>query len=69
MTNSTAKQEDFVKTALRLPRDLHAAIHEAAREGERGFNAEILFRLRQSFKSRRAEQPTAKEGQPSSASR
>lgn len=52
------KQQDYIKTALRLPRDLHAEIHQAAREGERGFNAEILFRLRQSFKERRSGQAT-----------
>ncbi|CAN7680827.1 Arc family DNA-binding protein [Pseudorhodoferax sp. LjRoot39] len=42
-----------MKTALRLPPDLHGELHAAAAEAERGFNAEILFRLRQSFKGRK----------------
>ncbi|CAN7593758.1 Arc family DNA-binding protein [Pseudorhodoferax sp. LjRoot39] len=46
-------QKDFIKTALRVPPDLHSALHKAAAEAERGFNAEILFRLRQSFKGAR----------------
>ncbi|MNU79419.1 hypothetical protein D3C71_690330 [compost metagenome] len=42
-------QKDFVKTALRLPQELHQAIHQASKGSERSFNAEILFRLRQTF--------------------
>jgi predicted HicB family RNase H-like nuclease len=53
-------QKDFIKTALRVPPDLHADLHKAAAQAERGFNAEILFRLRQSFKGRRAQQPQTK---------
>ncbi len=34
---------------MRVPPDLHKAIHEAARKGERTFNAEIISRLAQSF--------------------
>lgn len=45
-----SKQEDFLKTALRLPRDLHAKIHEAADEAGRSMNAEIVARLEQSFR-------------------
>lgn len=56
-------QADFVKTALRLPPDLHALLHEAALEGERTFNAEILHRLRQTFKARRGS-PSAQKGKP-----
>lgn len=39
-------QKDYVKTALRLPPGLHSAIRQAAAQSERGFNAEVLFRLR-----------------------
>lgn len=44
-------QKDFVKTALRLPPELHQAIHDARKSSERTFNAEILFRLRSTFQS------------------
>jgi hypothetical protein len=43
------KQDDYQRTALRLPRDLHARIHEAAEKSERSFNAEIVARLEQTF--------------------
>lgn len=42
-------QKDFVKTALRLPPDLHTALHQAAAAAERTFNAELIHRLRTSF--------------------
>jgi hypothetical protein len=40
-----ATQDDFVKTALRLPRALHADIQSAALAGGRSMNAEIISRL------------------------
>lgn len=40
-----ANQDDFVKTALRLPRDLHAEIQAAAISTGRSMNAEIIGRL------------------------
>lgn len=42
-------QDDFQKTALRLPRDLHSRIHEAAVVSGRSYNAEIVARLQQTF--------------------
>lgn len=45
-------QDDFQKTALRLPKDLHARVHEAAAEGGRSYNAEIVARLQGSFEVR-----------------
>lgn len=42
-------QDDFQKTALRLPRDLHAQLHEAAAAAGRSYNAEIVARLQASF--------------------
>lgn len=57
-------QKDFIKTALRVPRDLHAALHDSAAESDRTFNAEILHRLRSTFKAKRAPQSTAPKGQP-----
>ncbi|WP_295541086.1 Arc family DNA-binding protein [uncultured Pseudacidovorax sp.] len=43
------EQSDFVKTALRLPPDVHAQIHAAADASGRSFNAEILARLQDSL--------------------
>lgn len=38
-------QNDFVKTALRLPPDLHASLQADAELAGRSLNAEILARL------------------------
>jgi hypothetical protein len=42
-------QEDFHKTGLRLPKDLHERLHDAASVSGRSYNSEILARLQQSF--------------------
>ena len=42
-------QDDFQKTALRLPKDLHARLHAAAAEVGRSYNAEIIARLEATF--------------------
>lgn len=39
-------QDEYVKSSLRLPRDLHAELAAAAEYNGRGLNAEILDRLR-----------------------
>lgn len=44
-TNQT--QADWVKTALRLPRDLHADVHAEAKRQDRTFNGQIVATLRQ----------------------
>ena len=44
-----ASQNDYIRTALRVPPVLHAKIHESAKESGRTFNAEILNRLFNSF--------------------
>lgn len=54
-------QKDYVKTALRLPPDLHVALHEAAAESDRTYNGEIVSRLRSTFKAKRAPTSTTKE--------
>jgi len=46
-----ATQDDFIRTALRVPPDLHAKIHEAAAAANRTFNSEIVARLQASFES------------------
>ena len=42
-------QDDYVRTALRVPPDLHKALHEAADAAGHSFNAEIIGRLQGSF--------------------
>lgn len=42
-------QKNFVKTALRLPPDLHAAVHEEAQRNGRSYNAELVERIQGSF--------------------
>lgn len=42
-------QDDYIRTALRVPPELHARLHEAAKDSGRTFNAEILARLEGSF--------------------
>lgn len=44
-----ATQDDFIRTALRVPPDLHAQIHQAAEAAGRTFNAEINQRLSATF--------------------
>lgn len=44
-------QEDWVKTALRLPRDVHAGVHEEAKRQDRTFNGQIVAMLRQGIPS------------------
>lgn len=38
---------DVVKTALRLPRDLHQQVHAEAKRQDRTFNGQIVATLRQ----------------------
>ena len=42
-------QDDYVRTALRLPPNLHAQIHASARTSGRTFNAELILRLAGSY--------------------
>lgn len=42
-------QVDFIKTALRLPPELHGRVHESAAEHGRTYNAELISRLEASF--------------------
>ena len=43
--------DEIQKTALRLPKSLHEAVHKAAKESGRTMNAEIVYRLQQSFEN------------------
>lgn len=42
-------QDGYMKTALRLPRDLHAKVLESARESGRSLNSEFIARIASSF--------------------
>jgi len=44
-----ASQDDFIRTALRVPPALHAKIHEAAKAAGRTFNAEIVYQLERAY--------------------
>ena len=44
--DKVASQDDYARTALRLPRELHAAVHAAARAQDRSFNGQIVALLR-----------------------
>lgn len=44
-----AQQDDFIRTALRVPPALHKSLHSAAAAANRTFNAEIIARLQTSF--------------------
>lgn len=44
-----ARQDDYIRTALRLPPDMHKALHESADASGKSFNAEIIARLQASF--------------------
>lgn len=44
-----ATQDLFIRTALRVPPNLHMELHAAAAAANRTFNAEIVARLQQSF--------------------
>lgn len=47
--------KDIQKTALRLPRDIHTAILDAASKSGRTMNAEIVYRLQQSLNEEQEE--------------
>jgi hypothetical protein len=60
MKKLASQQHDYIKTSLRLPRDLHEKVHASAREHGRGFNDELIARIAgadevQSFKLLRRE--------------
>lgn len=45
----SATQTDWAKTALRLPREVHAKVHEEAKRNDRTFNGQIVSMLRQAL--------------------
>lgn len=43
---SSTNQDEYTRTALRLPRELHKALQEAARQQDRSFNGQVVALLR-----------------------
>jgi hypothetical protein len=48
-------QDDYVRSQLRVPRELHEKLTEAARIARRSLNAEVNARLVESFERRDAQ--------------
>lgn len=48
-------QDEYIRTALRLPPELHQRIHQAADKAGRSFNAELIARISGSFDSQSIE--------------
>ena len=46
---TSINQDNFVKTALRLPADLHVRLHEAAQAHGTSLNSEIIMLLQQAL--------------------
>lgn len=44
-------QDDYQKQGVRIPRELHARIHEAAAASGRSYNSELIARLQSTFGS------------------
>jgi hypothetical protein len=44
-----ATQDDYIKTALRLPRNLHSRLINSAQQTGKSMNAEMIARLSASF--------------------
>lgn len=38
-------QDDYQKQGMRIPRELHARIHEAAAASGRSYNSEVIYQL------------------------
>ena len=58
---ATSFQDDYIKTALRLPRDLHAQLMEASKVQGKSLNSELIERLRQSFEESKTVESLAME--------
>lgn len=52
---ATKSQDEYARTALRLPKDLHQAVHEAAKAQDRSFNGQIIAVLRAAMNAGRAQ--------------
>lgn len=42
-------KEPIVKTALRLPKEVHQAVHKAKAQSDRSYNGEIVHQLRKAY--------------------
>lgn len=52
-----AKQATYIKTAIRMPPDLHKVVHESAKAQDRTFNGQLLAMLKEA-----AQQPKQPQG-------
>ncbi|MBX9900794.1 MAG: type II toxin-antitoxin system HicB family antitoxin [Burkholderiaceae bacterium] len=50
------EEDRYIRITLRIPKDLHFKLHWFAEETSKSMNAEIVYRLEQSFKSSPNEQ-------------
>ena len=53
------KQDDWAKTAIRLPRDVHTQVHEVARREDRSFNGQLVALIRDGLRARQQPQGAA----------
>lgn len=44
----SGKQDDYVRTAIRIPPELHKTVHLLAKSQDRTFNGQLLAMLRES---------------------
>lgn len=56
-----AKQTDFYKTQIRIPKELHQLITSSAKENGRSMNAEIITRLQEIYDHHRKLEETRGE--------
>jgi hypothetical protein len=56
-----SSQEDYARTALRMPRDLHQAVHAAAKAEDRSFNGQLIALIREAISVRPAKLQEAKQ--------
>lgn len=45
-------QNDWQKTALRLPREVHQEVHEVAKAEDRSFNGQMVALIREGLQAR-----------------
>lgn len=59
-----ATQDDYTRITLRIPKDLHARLAQAAEETSKSMNAEIIARLEETFDIEEALDEVVKGGAP-----
>lgn len=49
---ASQSQAEWARTAVRLPRDVHKEVHEAAKAEDRSFNGQMVALLREGLQAR-----------------